>query len=80
MKKLVLEKDVDTILKSRSWRIISALRKFRNRFLQFSLVSIGKKLDMPPKRDALSISFEVSVNELDRLIFFKENGFIEDWN
>ena len=83
MKNIILKEDINTIISSKSWKAITIFRKFKslNLFGKLAPNSKTKKImDSDQNKEHLFKHVKLSTSEQDKIIFFKEEGFIENWN
>jgi hypothetical protein len=82
MKNIRLENDINVILSSKAWKIITTMRKVKNTILNktFSYLKIKKEVRTVQNMENFLFHVKLSTREQDKIIFFREGGFIEDWN
>ena len=83
MKNIILREDINTIIFSKSWKAIMIFRKFKSliQFGKFATDSNRKKImHADQNKEYLFKHVKLSTREQDKIIFFREEGFIENWN
>lgn len=83
MKNIILREDINTIIFSKSWKAIMLFRKFKslNQFGKFDANSNRKKImHADQNEEHLFKHVKLSTREQDKIIFFRDEGFIENWN
>lgn len=83
MRSIILKEDINTIIFSKSWKAIMIFRKIKsiNLFGKNAPFSKTKKIEHDYQiNNHLFKHVKLSTREQDKIIFFREEGFIENWN
>jgi hypothetical protein len=83
MKNIILKEDINTIISSKSWKAIMIFRKIKSISLFGKLAqdsNTKKIMDSDQNNEHLFKHVKLSTREQDKIIFFRDEGFIENWN